>query len=163
MICLVSGLDFWMENPWNSWWKMASKMTCLENRPKTPSRRPKTLPRCPQDAPKTAQDAPKTSPRRPKTPPRHSQDAPKPLQDSSKTLPSHPKPPPDNVFGMFLGILLNNFKRFLKRIYRPPCLLKSTFQKGNYLKKDENYAKEHIRITTTRRHAPLEGLVRTLP
>ena len=32
---------------------MASKMTCLENRPKTRPRRPKTLPRCPQDTPKT--------------------------------------------------------------------------------------------------------------
>ena len=32
---------------------MASKMTCLENRPKARPKRPETLPRCPQDAPKT--------------------------------------------------------------------------------------------------------------
>ena len=129
-----------------------------------PPRRPPDAPRCLQDAPKTPQDDPKTTPRRPKTPPRWPQDAPKTHpgrpktpktpQDPSKTLPSHPKPPPDNDFGTILRSLLKIFGRFFGRISRPTCLLKLTFQKSNYLKKDENFAKEHIQITTTRRHAP---------
>ena len=109
---------------------------------KTPPRRPKTTPRRPQAAPRRPQDGPKPPPRRPQDGPRR----PKTPQDPPKTLPSHPKPPPDNDFGTILGSLLKIFGRFLGRICRPTCLLKLTFQKGNYLKKDENFAKEHIQI-----------------
>ena len=143
---------------------MASKIACLNLTPfglkighKMPPRRSQDAPRGPQDDPKTPQDAPKMAPRRSQDALRTAQDAPrrpKTPQDPSKTLPSHPKPPPDKDFGTILRSLWKIFGRFFGRICRPTCLLKLTFQKGNYLKKDENFAKEHIQITTTRRHAP---------
>ena len=123
---------------------------------KPPPGRPPDAPRCLQDAPKTPQDDPKPLQDAPKMAPRRSQDAlrtaqdaprrPKPLQDPSKTLPSHPKPPPDNDFGMILGSLWKIFGRFFGRNCRPTCLLELTVQKSNYLKRNENFPKEHIQI-----------------
>ena len=123
---------------------------------KPPPGRPPDAPRCLQDAPKTPQDDPKPLQDAPKMAPRRSQDTlrtaqdaprrPKTPQDPSKTLPSHPKPPPDNDFGTILRSRWKIFGRFFGRICRPTCLLKLTFQKSNYLKKNENFAKEHIQI-----------------
>ena len=113
------------------------------------SRCVRDAPKTPQDDPKPLQDTPKMAPRRSQDALRTAQDAPrrpKPLQDPSKTLPSHPKPPPDNDFGMILGSLWKIFGRFFGRNCRPTCLLELTVQKSNYLKRNENFPKEHIQI-----------------
>ena len=92
----------------------------------------------PQDASKTSPRRPKTTPRRPKTPPRqpksHKSTQNQNLIDFSSDPGRYPIGRSDGVPPPAL-----NFQC-------PTCLLKLTFQKGNYLKKDENFAKEHIQI-----------------
>jgi hypothetical protein len=95
----------------------------------------------------------------PRSAPRTAQDAPRSLQDA-------PKPPKTTPRQRFW----DDFKESLEDVWRifwknlPSNLPPQTYNPTKYLfEKDENFAKEHIRITTTRRHAQFEGPVRRLP